>query len=192
MLKLNIGDRVKFNDRSMYARQEGVIDRFISGTDQDFEAVLGNGLRAYSSAQWVESVISKGSCNTIAVGSRSAMNPPPLHTQPCIHVYWHATQQSCKTCGGSTADILAGVKFYVPVSTPIAVPTFVTGHTHVVPQQPVIVAFDAAVQSTLQQMTMYPVYGSASLLEECEHSWKEYVGLQEVFHYCSKCDQKQT
>lgn len=29
-----------------------------------------------------------------------------------------------------------------------------------------------------------------SQFDECEHSWREYVGLTQQYHYCTKCDQK--
>lgn len=27
-------------------------------------------------------------------------------------------------------------------------------------------------------------------MKECNHIWKDYVGLQECFQYCEKCDEK--
>lgn len=26
--------------------------------------------------------------------------------------------------------------------------------------------------------------------KECQHEWKHYMGLTEVYHYCTKCDKK--
>lgn len=28
------------------------------------------------------------------------------------------------------------------------------------------------------------------LVDTCQHQWKEYIGLNEKFSYCTKCDKK--
>lgn len=42
-------------------------------------------------------------------------------------------------------------------------------------------------QSNDQNVTMSPL---GPLNGHCEHSFKEYVGLRQSFHYCTKCDKK--
>lgn len=54
-------------------------------------------------------------------------------------------------------------------------------------------------EKRLSAITYYSVIAPSTLIKDttekhknfCQHEWKQYQGLSEVYNYCTKCDEKQ-
>lgn len=77
---------------------------------------------------------------------------------------------------------------YMNTSTPQCPTNFATGHTHV-GGGGLTTAFDAAIESEIGGALAYPS-SSSWQGKTCQHTWKRYNGIMQVFDFCETCDEK--